>query len=348
MSDTEQTKTTTPTESRSPLMHVAVGLCGLSATWTAYSSWDLLDRHHMAMVAGATYDILWMSLVYADWKNRTQGKKSNAVVGWLMLVPVVVLLTWHGHDAWGVAGAIAGPLLAIGTKVLLHKAIEDSIDEITIKKAQAAKAVALVNTEADIILEQAGAEIRKDRAKSEADHRKTLDEKRRAHELKMADQQYAQEEQKAAQDNRTDLILGSVENAAMEKVITYLERLTNPNPSTIQGETVPQQVAGAPAPQALGAAPQPASVQRPKMVTYKIDQDAQEPLTEAQQAKRRMAALFYLYEDDAAAQGEKLTQTAYALRVGATKLQVSRACSAFPRESIGDIEVYREEMKKTG
>lgn len=351
MSMTEKAKTPT-TEHRSPLYRLAVVLSVVSAAWTAYSSWDLLDRHPMALVAGGTYDILWMSLVYTDWKSRIGGKETSSFPGWAMLIPVVALLTWHGHEAWGAAGAIAGPFLAIGTKVLWHKAIEDSVDEVTIKKNAAAKTINILDTETDIIMETAEAEIRKETAEAEAEHQRTLAEKHRAHELKMADLSYAEEEKKVTLENRNDRMLAQIESASMEKVLTHLERLANPNPTTITGETV-RTVGGTSTAKAIttnDSSVQASSAGRPGMLTMHIghDQQEEEPLTEAQENRKRIAALYYLYSDDAEARGGRLTQTAFADSIGTTKVQVSRSCTEFPRHKIGDIEVYREEMGETG
>lgn len=345
MSNTE--KTPTEKTSRSPLFYLASALSVFSAVWTAYSSWDLLDRHPMALVAGATYDILWMSLIYTDWKNRITGKKSSSWPGWVMLAPVVVLLTWHGHEAWGVAGAIAGPFLAIGTKVLWFKAIDDSLDEIAITKGTAQQKIDLLNAETDVILKESEALIRKEKATSEADHQKTLAEKRRKHELKMADLNYEQEEKRVSSQHRGDMLVSAIENTQFEKLIALIER-TSGQGGVIPGEVVAPQVPATPQPKALTSDPQASDGHRPKMYTVNIDKGEPEVLTEAQKARRRLAALFYLHEDEAAAQSLSLTQTAFAAMMGETKVQVSRACREFKREDIGDIEVYREEMKKTG
>lgn len=338
MSSTEKATTTTTPETRSPLYRLAVTLSGVSAVWTAYSSWDLLDRHPMAFVAGATYDILWMSLVYTEWKNRTTGKNSSPFAGWAMLIPVAVLLTWHGYNAWGVAGAIAGPFLAIGTKVLWHKAIEDSIDEIAIRKSKAAKEIDLLNAETDIILEKAEAEIRKEDAESEAEHKRILAEKERAHEIAMADLRYESEEKQAAVENKGELLVSQIESASFQRIFDLLEQRNAPQ--TINGEIVAQ-----PERPALNSTPIPASRGRKSIVTAKIPPS--QNLTEAQESRKRLAALYYIAEDEALLRGENLSMAAFADKIGSTRLQVSRSCREFSRQNIGDIEVYREEAEKS-
>lgn len=333
MSTNQKAKTDPTPENRSPLFRLAVNLSGVSAVWTAYSSWDLLDRHPMAFVAGATYDILWMSLVYTEWKNRTTGKNSSAAPGWMMLIPVVVLLTWHGHDAWGVAGAIAGPFLAVGTKVLWHKAIDDSVDEVFICKAKAAKEIDLLNTETDIIMETAEAEIRKEDAEAEAEHKRVLAQKERAHEVAMADERYKAEEKRAAAENKGDLILTQIESAHFERIYALLERQNPQTQQTISGEIV------APPQPALGSLP--AAKSRPGVVSVRVQPDGE--LTEAQEGRKRLAALYYLAEDEALSEGKSLSKSAFAEKIGYTKLQVSRSCREFARTDIGDIESYREE-----
>lgn len=334
MSTNQQAKITPTPENRSPLFRLAVTLSGVSAVWTAYSAWDLLDRDPMAFVAGATYDILWMSLVYTEWKNRTTGKDSSAAPGWMMLIPVVVLLTWHGHNAWGVAGAIAGPFLAIGTKVLWHKAIEDSVDEVFICKARAAKEIDLLNAETDIIMETAEAEIRKEDAEAEAEHKRVLAQKEREHEVAMADERYKAEEKKAAAENKGDLILTQIESSHFERIYALLERQNPQVQQTISGEIVaPQQQP------ALGSLP--AAKSRQGVVSVRVQPDGE--LTEAQEGRKRLAALYYLAEDEALAQGQALSKSAFADKIGYTKLQVSRSCREFGRTDIGNIESYREE-----
>lgn len=343
MSATEKATTDEETaEARSPLFRLAVGLSTASAIWTAYSSWDLLDRHPMALVAGATYDILWLALVYTEWKNRIKGKEASSLPGWFMLVPVAVLLTWHGHEAWGIAGAIAGPFLAIGTKILWHKAIEDSVDEVVIKKNGTEKEIALLDAETEGILKKAEAEIRKENAEADAKHKRELAEEKRKHELKLAKSSYAAEEQRLASQHRSELLVESVQNSQIERLIEAIEGRQQGPSEPIRGEIVEQRRP------ALNPTPQAASERRPHLMTVKIEDEDEEPLSEAQERLKQIAALYYLKKQEALERGMDLSKTTHADSLGINKTQVTRACQKFPLETFTDLEMYREDLRKSG
>lgn len=341
MSATEKATTEKETGDRSPLFRLAVGLSTASAIWTAYSCWDLLDRHPMALVAGATYDILWMALVYTEWKSRIKGKKASPIPGWIMLGPVVVLLTWHGHEAWGIAGAIAGPFLAIGTKILWHKAIEDSVDEVVIKKNGTKEEIALLDAETDGIIKKADAEIRKENAEAEAKHKRELEEERRKHELKLARSAYAAEEKRLASQQQSELLVDSVQDTQIRRLIDIIEGQQRGPSEPIKGEIVEQRRS------ALSPAPQAASKRRPHLLTVKVE-DEEEPLSDAQERLKQIAAWYYLKKREAMKQGMDLSKTTHAESMGVTKTQVTRACQKFPLESFTNLDMYCENLKDVG
>jgi hypothetical protein len=344
MSKSKEKKVKDTTEPRVPskavpLLVFASVLSVASLSWTTYSLLDLLKVGWIGFTVAATADLIWSAVIWCEYKG-IGGKKTVKSIGWVAVGIVGGFIAWHGATTGSVEMAVAGPFLTIGTKAIWELALIALKDEVTEKKEASAKEVALLNAETDTIMELAEAEIRRDEAESEAAHRKALAEKKRQHELKMAELIYAAEEKQAVSENRLELLASQMENTTLERILGAVEQ------RTIPGQVLPQPGQD----RMLSAAPQAAGATPRTMLTLSLGQnDGQEdPLTEAQEARKRLAALFYLYEAEAATKNQKLTQTAYADLMGTNKVQVSRACREFPVESIKDIEAYREEMKATG
>lgn len=322
-----------------PLLVFASVLSVASLSWTTYSLLDLLKVGWIGITVAATADLIWSAVIWCEYKG-IGGKKTVKSIGWLAVGVVGGFIAWHGATKGSVEMAVAGPFLTLGTKAVWELALVALKDEVKEKREASAKEVALLDAETDTILERAEANIRKDEALTEAEHRKALAKKKRDHELKMAELIYDAEERQAVSENRLELLASKMENTTLERILGAVEQ------RTIPGETIPQPGQG----RALSAAPQAASSSRPSMLTLSLGKDDghEEPLTEAQEARKRLAALFYLYEDQAADNGQKLTQTAYAALMKTNKVMVSRSCNEFPRESIKDFSAYVEEMEQTG
>lgn len=317
-----------------PLLVFASVLSVASLSWTTYSLLDLLKVGWIGFTVAATADLIWSAVIWCEYKGIGE-KWTVKILGWLAVGVVGGFIAWHGASKDSVEMAVAGPFLTIGTKAIWELALIALKDEVKEKKETSAKEIALLNAETDTIMDRAEAEIRKDEAETEAAHRKALAEKKRLHELKMADLLYAAEEKKAVSENRYEILASQMENTTLERILNTVEQ------RTIPGQVLPQPGQD----RMLNAAPQAAS-SRPGMLTISLGEGHEEPLTEAQEARKRLAALYYLYRDEAAARNQKLTQAAYADMMGTNKVQVSRSCQEFPPESITDFTAYREEMEQ--
>jgi len=328
-----------------PLLVFASILSVASLGWTTYSLLDLLKVGAIGLTVAATADLIWSAVIWCEYKGI--GPRGWVkTIGWIAVCVVGGFIAWHGAIKGIPAMAVAGPFLTLGTKVVWELALVSLKDPIKEKKETSAREIALLDAETDTILEKAEAEIRKEKAQMEADHRRVLAEKRRIHELKMADLAYESEENRAASAHRSEMLVDSIENSQFEKILGIIERQNEQQ--TIPGAIVPQ-VTGGSAPRALSANPQPAKG-KPTILTMKVtEQNGAEPLTKAQEDRKRLAALYYLSATEAESQGLHLSMTAFAASMDTNKVRVSRSCAEFPLAEIkNDIEAYRQDMRKTG
>lgn len=318
-----------------PILIFASVLSIASLGWTTYSLLDLLSAGLIGVTVAATADIIWSAVIWCEYKGIGP-KVWVKAIGWIAVAIVGAFISWHGIAKDSAAMAVAGPFLTVGTKAVWELALialKDPVKEVT---AKSEKDIALLNAETDTILKRAEAEIRQEDARSEAGHKRALAEKQRQHELEMADLTNKAEKDKAATAHRADLLAGSLENSQMERVIGLIERLHSNQAETIQGEVV--------APPKPSALPQAAKSGTGRMVTVSIGAH-DTPLTPAQENRRRLAALYYLFQDDHASQGLALSYSAFAAMIDENKMQVTRSVREFPRDTIGDIETYRSHMR---
>lgn len=323
-----------------PLVLFACILSAASLVWTTYSLLDLMKVGAIGVTVAATADVIWSAVIYCEYQG-IGNKWFVKITGWITVLIVGGFIGWHGVTKDSTEMAVAGPFLTIGTKIVWELALIALRDPVKEKKLTSAKEIALLDAETDDIMARSDAQIRKEKAEKKAEHERILAEKKQAHELKMADLAYAAQEEKAAAENRTQNLASRLETTTLDRILDlHTERLT------IQGQVVPQHAPLPPlphtVPKALSPVPQQAAATS-KMLTMTIGHDEHD-LTEAQEGRKRLAALYYLYADDAAAQGMSLSQAAFARQMDETKVQVSRSCKDFPREAITDIEVYRQEI----
>jgi hypothetical protein len=360
MSQSKETKEhamTQPTKERRipteavPVLVFASVLSAASLAWTTYSLLDLLHAGWIGVTVAATADLIWSAVIWCEYKG-IGSKGWVKTIGWLAVVVVGGFIAWHGADKNSAAMAIAGPFLTLGTKAVWEFALIALRDPVRETRAEAKKKIDLLNAETDTILEQSEAQIRKENADSEAEHQRALNEKRRKHELKMADLTYEAEEKRLSSEHRSDLLVGSIENNQFEKIMGIIER-QHAGGGTIPGQVVPQ-IPQNEGPRPLAGTPQAATANRPKMTTVQISEGTNVVhLSISEQRKQRLAALYYLAHDNHVAQhGTEYRQVDFVRQyTGYTKVQLSRALADFPRNTIPDLTVYQEDfngLKYTG
>ncbi|MCI0386649.1 hypothetical protein [Streptomyces sp. CNQ085] len=114
---------------KSPLLYPAAALSAASLAWTTWSLTDFLGTGPIGITVAAGADIIWASVVIAEYRGvRVWKKWLIPTLGWLLLLPVAALLTWHGLHREVAAMAAAGPLLPLGTKVVWLMALADLRD----------------------------------------------------------------------------------------------------------------------------------------------------------------------------------------------------------------------------
>lgn len=331
-------------EKAMPLLVFACVLSVASLGWTTYSLLDLLKVGAIGLTVAATADLIWSAVIWCEYQDIGP-KWWVKAVGWLTVLVVGGFISWHGVSQDSMAMAVAGPFLTLGTKAVWELTLVALKDPVREKKEAARKQIALLDAETDTIMGTTNAQIRKENAESEADHSRLLAEKRRDHELRMAELTYEAEEKRVAAEHRSDMLVNSIESKQFERLMGIIER--RDAQQTISGQVVPQVQPGS-APQALAGSPSQTAVNRPGMLTVSIAK-GEEPMTEAQEARKRLAALYYLSAAEAENEGMHLSMTAFAATKGTNKVMVSRCCKEFPLEQIkDDIEAYRQDMGKTG
>lgn len=113
----------------SKLVYVACMLSLLSLVWTTYSVVDLLGTGPMGLTVAGSADLIWASVLYAQWNGQTHlGRLKVSTIGNIALLAVAGLLVWHGVEIKNIQVAVAGPILPLGTKLVWLLAITGSID----------------------------------------------------------------------------------------------------------------------------------------------------------------------------------------------------------------------------
>lgn len=103
-----------------PLTGLAAILSVGSLIWTTVSLFDLLGAGPAGLSVALGADIVWGSVIYAEWRGvRVHGKRWPVTAfGWIALLAVAGFLVWHGLDRDSLAMAAAGPFLPLGAKVV--------------------------------------------------------------------------------------------------------------------------------------------------------------------------------------------------------------------------------------
>lgn len=320
-----------------PLLVFACILSLASLGWTTYSLLDLMKAGPIGLTVAATADVIWSAVIYCEYQG-IGNKWFVKITGWITVLIVGGFIGWHGVVANNTEMAVAGPFLTIGTKIVWEFALLALRDPVREKKEESRREIALLDADTEDIMARAKAQIRKENAEKLAEHERVLAEKQQAHELKMAELAYAAEEQQAAAESRTQVLASRLETSTLDRILDlHQERLG----TTIQGQVVEQQALPhtGPGHKALSPVPQPASGGS-TVVTMTIGHGDQ-PLTEAQKSRKRLAALYYLSCDKAAVKGMHLSMQSFAdaMAEKTTKVQVSRSCREFPRESFTEASL---------
>lgn len=354
----------------SPLIMLASLLSTASLAWTTYSVVDLLGIGPMGLTVAASLDIVWGAILYAEYKRipLMGSRRATSIVGWSALAAVVALLVWHGKTLEGsvVAGemitaegamavAAAGPLLPLGAKIVWLLAIgrhlnpaaltPEEEDELAAKERKTAKETRVAGI--DQAQRQAQAEARQqaqeqarqEQARQEsAEHQAEMDRlaaqaerDRKRHEIEMinlraeAEREREQrriraEEELDAARSKNDVELTRLEGMTeIEIRRTELMRdLESRQPLVIQGQVVRPDLNTVPA------------RQRREAVAMNVM-----GLSEAQQAKKRLAALWY----QAADSDPELTKAAFSRSIGTTPVELSRATKMFGPEDVTEEDV---------
>lgn len=331
------------------LVKVAFFLTAASMGWTTWSIVDLLGAGPIGLTVAGTCDLIWAAVSYAAYKGYGphRRKKDGTVkvqmwathtIGWGVLLIVIGLLVWHGLEKHNTPMAVAGPLLPLGAKIVWWFAIPSMRDPLAPTQEQAEK---LHNLERDSLVQEQQDRIL--REKAEREHRAKMAELERAHAAKMAEIANRNAEKLAviASDGEQKR---AVEQAVIDQRLAEerldhqlqiqqldLQREIRRHTPTylLQGEVVPQQ------PQ-LNAVP--AETTRQLAVTVPIDTD----MSAAREAQMHLAALWYVSEDSAHAQGQRLTQASFCQRFRITEPSLSKAKRFFPRSSFVTIAEMEE------
>lgn len=114
----------------SPLVYPAALLSVGSLTWTTWSLVDLLGAEEVGITVAAGADVIWASVIVAEYRGlRICGKRWPVhILGWLTLLAVAGFLTWHGIEKESAAMAVAGPFLPLGSKAVWTLALADMRD----------------------------------------------------------------------------------------------------------------------------------------------------------------------------------------------------------------------------
>ncbi|MDT0381409.1 hypothetical protein RM572_21865 [Streptomyces sp. DSM 42041] len=114
----------------SPLVYPAALLSAASLVWTSWSLIDLLGAEEVGITVAAGADIIWASIIVAEYRGlRIMGRRWPVhVLGWLTLLAVAAFLAWHGIEQDVIAMAVAGPFLPLGAKIVWALALADMRD----------------------------------------------------------------------------------------------------------------------------------------------------------------------------------------------------------------------------
>lgn len=327
-----------------PLVVLASTLSTASLTWTTWSLMDLLGVGPIGLTVALTADLIWASVIWCEYK-RIGNKWAVKIIGWIAVVIVGLFIAWHGISVGNDSMAVLGPFLTLGTKAVWEMALASMRDEAQERRRAAFKKIALIDVDSEILEQESAAQIRKENAEADAEHERILAEKRRKHELAMADLRHKAEEERAASNNRSDLLIGTLENSQLDQVLAVIERHQS-KVGTIAGETVPPVDPPKPPKQ---IPPPPPFSPKTSLPSGQVKKEAPVTgLTEAQAKKKILAAQYYMVKAEAERRGELISQAEFARRYSTekntiTNLQVSRAVSAFSPGSMTQ-EDYEQAM----
>lgn len=295
-----------------------------SLVWTTYSVVDLLGAGPWGFTVAAGADIIWASILYAEYKGLEINGSRGAVIGigWAAIASVVGLLVWHGLDESNIPMAVGGPLLPLGAKVVWLLAIAAHRDPTELTADQKA--------EVNNLMRESEYHARK----AEAEREKI----RRQHEDELARIEMDSELALARENSEAELQIARGENdlkidLSREEARRELARRT---PLTIPGHTVPNRPAIESAPEVGGQGKGPA---KEFVVGGLAD------LSEAQRRKKRLVALLLHERALAEAEGRELTQAEFCRRIGVNPPNLSKALAAFPPEVITEEDIAEAQQQ---
>ena len=337
-----------------PLVVFASVLSAASIIWTTYSIADLFRLHSANptakltdMSAGAGWigftvaagaDLVWGGIIYAQYKGKPYmvgtGKKRFdliPILGWLAVIAVIVLISWHGHSQDNTPMMVGGPFLPLGAKVMWMLALNNLKDD-TAPTEEEQAAINAVIRQGSVTEQMQHA----DRKRMMAEHEAEMDRIRMEHEKEMAKLSLDAEKDREEDRLRAERAMARDENyfeirrVRAEK--TMAMEISSP---IIAGElAAPENVELR---EPMGRVPSNLD-QRRKLVSLPINRP--NGLTEAQMRQRILAAAWYYVE----ANGLGMTQREFCDEIDIDGRQVSppdlsKAKSRFPMDSFSDEEL---------